>query len=312
MLELGYLLFGLGALWIGTELVIRGALVIASYYQLSQVFIGLTILAIGSDLPELIVAVEASILQLRGEEVSGIIVGNAIGSSLNQITIVLGIGGLLGYLTLSRRSIKQDGLVLLGVLLLLLLVSFDGSISRVEGITLLVVYVIYYLMLLYNEKVPRQLKKELPKKVWQNLVQLLGGIVLVIIASEVVVKNAISLAEIWGVSQSYIAIVFIALGTSLPELALSISAAVKKAPGLSVGNVIGSNIFDLLVPVGIGATISELDVEFNLIKRDMPILFIVTVLVLIFFYKMKGLQKKEAISLIALYLVYIMFKSLGL
>ena len=283
MAEFGYLVFGLGALWLGTELVIRGALAIANYFNLSQVFIGLTILAIGSDLPELIVAIEASVLQLQGEEVSGLIVGNAIGSSLNQITMVLGIGGLVGYLTLSRKAIKQNGLVLMGVLLLLFLVCYDGVITKVEGISLLVVYAVFYLLLLYGEKVPQRVKKELPKKIWQHLVQLLGGIALVIVASGIVVKSAISLAEIWGVSKSFIAIVFIALGTSLPELALTISAAVKKAPGLSVGNVIGSNIFDLLVPVGIGATISEIQIEPNLLWRDLPILFLITVLALTFF-----------------------------
>ncbi len=312
MTQLSTLVLGLGGLWLGTELVIRGALRIANYYNLSQVFIGLTILAIGSDLPELMVAIKASALQVQGKEASGLIIGNSIGSCLNQITIVLGIGGVIGYLTLSRKSVKRDGLVLMGVMILWFLVGYDGQISRIEGISLLTVYVIYYLMLLYGEKVPQRLKQDLPKRIWQELIFLAGGMLLVIIASEMVVKSAISLAELWGVSQSFVAIVFIALGTSLPELALSISASIKKAPGLSVGNIIGSNIFDLLIPVGIGATISELTVESNLLFRDLVFLFIVTGIVLIFFSKTKGLQKKEAVSLIALYIVYIGLKTAGM
>ncbi|MGI9544420.1 MAG: calcium/sodium antiporter [Cyclobacteriaceae bacterium] len=311
MLALIYLLLGLIGLWLGTELIIRGALTIAEYYKLSHVFIGLTILAIGTDLPELIVAIDASLLQNSGQETSGIIIGNALGSCLNQITIVLGIAGMLGYLTLTKKAIKQDGLVLVGAIILFFLVGFDGTISTIEGFSLIIVYLIYYVRLLYGEKVPEKLKKELPKKIWQNLIYLLGGIGLVIFTSDVVVNNAIALAELWDVPQSFIGIVFIALGTSLPELAISLNAARKKAVGLSVGNIIGSNIFDLMVPVGVGASLSDLDVASNLLWRDLPVLFLVTVVVLIFFSKKKGLQRKEAISLVGIYLLYVIIKVLG-
>lgn len=311
MWDLVYLICGLGALWAGTELVLRATLTIATHYQLSHVFIGLTILAIGSDLPELVVAIDASMLQLKGQETSGLIVGNALGSSFNQITVVLGIGGMVGYLTLSRKAIKRDGMVLLGVLVLFFLVAFDGRISRVEGISLVVVYLIYYSRLVYGEKIPQRLKKGVPQKLWKHLIYFFGGMLLVIVASDIVVNEGLALANAWGVSQSYIAIVFIALGTSLPELALSINAAAKGAPGLSVGNVIGSNIFDLLVPVGLGATISDLHFGKDLLWRDVPILFLITLLVLFFFYKNKGLQKKEAITLMVIYILYVVAKSLG-
>lgn len=304
-------MLGLTGLWLGTELIIKGALTIAEYYKLSHVFIGLTILAIGTDLPELIVAIDASLLQKSGQETSGIIIGNAIGSCLNQITIVLGIAGMVGYLTLTKKAIKQDGLVLVGAIILFFLVGFDGKISAIEGFSLIVVYLIYYVRLLYGEKVSEKLKKELPKKIWQNLIYLLSGIALVIFTSDVVVKNAISLAVLWEVPQSFIGIVFIALGTSLPELAISLNAARKKAVGLSVGNIIGSNIFDLMVPVGVGASLSELKVESNLIWRDLPVLFLVTVVVLVYFSKKKGLQRKEAISLVGIYLLYVVLKVLG-
>ena len=312
MWEFVYLIFGLLGLWLGTELVIRGALTIAEHYKLSQVFIGLTILAIGTDLPELVLAIDASLLQLKGVEASGLIVGNALGSCLNQISLVLGVAGILSYIKLSRQSLKQDGLVLMGSMFLFFLVSLDGKITRIEGFTLVTIYLIYYLMLLYGEKVPQRLKQELPQKVGQNLIYLLGGLVLVVVASDLVIKNGIKLAELWGVSQSFIGIVFIALGTSLPELVLSIGAVLKKAPGLSVGNIIGSNIFDILVPMGVGAAISELKVEQSLLYFDTPVLFVVTGLVLFFFYKKKGLQRKEAISLVSIYGIYIVLKTIGL
>jgi cation:H+ antiporter len=166
-------------------------------------------------------------------------------------------------------------------------------------------------MLLYGEKVSQKLKTEIPKKIWQLLIYLVGGFVLVVMSSDIVVTNSIVLAESWGVSQSFIAIVFIAVGTSLPELAISLGAVIKKSPGLSVGNIIGSNIFNLLVPVGLGAVLSDLHVEPNLLQRDVPFLFLITVVVLIFFSKKRGLQKKEAGSLIAVYLLYLVVKTLG-
>ena len=129
-----------------------------------------------------------------------------------------------------------------------------------------------------------------------------------IFTSELVVHNGIKLAERLGVSQSFIGIVLIGLGTSLPELAVSLNAAIKGASGLSVGNIIGSNIFDMLMPIGIGAIISPIAVDLNLIKFDLPFLFVLSALVLFFFRKKKGLQKKEAISLVIIYLLYVAFK----
>lgn len=316
MLDFFFLLIGLACLWLGAELVIRGALNVANYLKVSQIFIGVTILAIGTDLPELVVAIDASILQLAGKDASGIIIGNAIGSSLNQITLVLGTGAIVGHLFMTRKSIWKDGIVLLGSMLVLFLVSYDGTITQSDGIILLVVYGIYYLMLFYGEfygeEVSTQKKKQVPTKIWQNLIYLLGGLALVAVASDLVVDKSINLAKLWGVPQSYIALVFIALGTSLPELVLTISASFKKAPELSVGNIIGSNIFDLLVPVGIGAAISVQQIDTNLIWGDLLYLFAVTVLILTAFYYSQNLSRIWGFVLVFVYAAYVITKSLSL
>ena len=312
MQEIILILIGLFGLWLGTELVIKGAVNIAEFYNLSQVFVGLAILSIGTDLPEMVIAINASLHHAIGNtDTSGIIIGNAIGSSFSQISVVLGIVGLIGYLTLKKQHLFEDGIMLLGSVLLVVLLGFDGKITRVDGFVLVVVYLIYYFRLLHQERVGKKIKKKFSKHIRKDFLLLILGIVIVIFTSELVVDNAISLADNFGIRQSFVGIIIIGLGTSLPELALALNAIRKKASGLSVGNLIGSNIFDMLIPVGVGASISELSVEKSLLFFDLPFLFILSLLVLFFFYKKKGLQKVEAVVLIGLFVLYAALKIVG-
>ncbi|MDN5217195.1 sodium:calcium antiporter [Fulvivirgaceae bacterium BMA12] len=311
MFELFLLLIGLLGLWLGTEIIIKSALTIANYYQLSQVFIGLTILAVGTDLPEMVISINGSIQQLEGVYTSGVIFGNALGSCLSQLGLVLGVAGWFGYLSLTKSEIKQDGSVLIGSVVLLFLTAMDGVVSRTEGVILMLAYLIYYFSLLRREKVNAKIRKSVNGAIGYSLLLLLGGIVIVIVTSGLVVDNALALAERWQVKQSLVAIIIIGPGSSLPELALSVGAIMKKAAGLSVGNLIGSNIFDALMPVGIGAAISPLVVNQKLVYVEVSILFVLSFLVLLFFMCRKGLQKKESAALVAFYLLFIMYKLMG-
>ncbi len=312
MQEVFLILFGLIGLWLGTELVIKGAVNIAEYYKLSQVFVGLAILSIGTDLPEIVIAINAALHSaIENTDTSGIIIGNAIGSSFSQISLVLGSVGLFGYLTLKRRHLYEDGGMLLGSVLLVILLGIDGEITRVDGIVLIIVYLIYYFRLFHQERIGKKIKKKLSKHIRKDILFLITGITIVIFASELVVDNSITFAENFGIKQSFVGIIIIGLGTSLPELALALNAVRKKASGLSVGNLIGSNIFDMLIPVGVGASISELKIEKSLILFDLPFLFLLSFIVLFFFYKKKGLQKIEAVILIGLFVLYAALKIVG-
>jgi cation:H+ antiporter len=312
MQDIFLILLGLTGLWLGTELVIKGAVNIAEYYNLSQVFVGLAILSIGTDLPEIVIAINASLHNAMGNtDASGIIIGNAIGSSFSQISIVLGSAGLFGYLTLKKRQIFEDGVMLLGSVILVMLLSFDGKISRIDGIVLMVVYLIYYFRLYHQERIIKKIKKKFSKNITKDILLLIIGIVIIIFTSELVVDNSISFAENFGIRQSFVGIIIIGLGTSLPELALALNAARKKAGGLSVGNLIGSNIFDMLIPIGMGASISELKIEKSLLLFDLPFLLILSFIVLFFFYRKKGLQKKEAVILIGIFVFYAALKIAG-
>ena len=221
MQDIFLILLGLTGLWLGTELVIKGAVNIAEYYNLSQVFVGLAILSIGTDLPEIVIAINASLHNAIGNtDTSGIIIGNAIGSSFSQISLVLGSAGLFGYLTLKKRHLFEDGIMLLGSVILVILLSFDGKISRIDGIVLMVVYLIYYFRLYYQERIFKKIKKKFSKNITKDILFVTIGIVIIIFTSELVVDNSISFAENFGIRQSFVGIIIIGLGTSLPDLRL--------------------------------------------------------------------------------------------
>ncbi|MEQ8477213.1 sodium:calcium antiporter [Fulvivirga sp.] len=307
MLIFIYLICSLLGLWLGTEVLIKGALKIASFYNFSHVFIGLTVLAIGSDLPELFVAIKASLISNQGLDTSGIIVGNALGSSIAQISVILGIAGMAGYLTLTKKQLMGEGLIMPLSIVLTFLVAYDGVISLTDGLILILAYLVYYISLLRLEKVTAHETKQ-KGRAWPYILYILAGGFLVIYASDLVVENAIILAESWGIRQTFIGIIIISLGTSLPELAVSLNAAIKGSAGLSVGNLIGSNIFDLWIPVGVASIIAPIQVNINYLIPDFIVLLAVSCLILIFFNKTKGLQKKEALGLIVFYIVYLGYK----
>lgn len=307
-MALSFLLLGLLALWAGTELLLKGVMRVADHYGLSHVFTGLVILSVITDLPETAIAIASSLKQLKGIEASGLIIGNSIGSSLAQITAILGISGLYGYFTLTKEQMFEDGAFLLGSVALLFFLALDGSITMAEGASMLVIYLLYYWVMMRREKVALKLKKERIKKLYLVIFYIVAGTLILISGSELAVRNAIVLAEQWGISQSFVGMVVIGISTSLPELAVSIAAAFKKAPGLSVGNIIGSNIYDILVPVGLSAVIFPLTFEKKIIHIDVPFLLVVSFLVLFFFGKKKGLQKKEAITLILLFVLFNLYK----
>lgn len=313
MIELILLLVGLLGLWGGTEMVIKGAMNIADYYKLSQMFVGITILAIGTDLPEMFVAVDAALQKKYAlVDTSGLIMGNALGSSMSQITLILGIAALFGTLTYLRKSLYADGLMILFSIVIVFILGYDGIISRKEGLIMILVYLIYYTRLFQQEKVLSKVNEvKFNGRLWWNVVLLIVGLFVVAFASKLVVENGVKLAVALNMRQSLVGILFIGLGTSLPELALSINAAVKKANNLSVGNLIGSNIFDLLMPVGLGASIAGLEFNRNLILIDVPILLVVTLTALIFFHRQRGLRRNEGIVMIAMFLIYAIAKISG-
>lgn len=308
VLEVIYIILGLLGLWLGTRWIISGAVNLSYRLKLSHTFIGVGILAIGTDLPEMFVSVKASILQLGGTEASGIITGNAIGSCIGQISLILGISALFIKFIVPKKEIILNGVALILSIALLFFFGLNGKISRWEGGTLVLIYVIYYIILLKSGS--RQTDSQdsfRPKKIIWIIILFLTGFSVLILSSHFVVENAMGIANRYGLAQSFVGIIIIGVGTSLPELAVSIGAAFKKAPGMSIGNIIGSNIFDGLIPIGIGGLISSTKFEKNLLIFDLPILFFSTILVMVFLIR-KGISRTEGIVMLTLFLIYLAAK----
>jgi cation:H+ antiporter len=308
MLEFVILVAGLLGLWLGTELVVRGAINVAAHMGLSESFIGMTILAIGTDLPEWVMSVIAGVHRLGGTETSGVLIGNAIGSGIGQFGVVLGITGLIGYVPLGKRQLQQGATWLFASLAVLTLVAIDGGISRTEGAVLLIVYIVYYVSLVRREAALDKVRRKTDPTLKISILYLAGGLIVVGASSHFVIESALSLAETLGFSQTFIGVIIIGFGTSVPELAISVGAMMRKSPGLSVGNLIGSNIFDTLVPIGTGAVIAGLKVSSETLTVDLPALAILTALVVLFLGLRKGLQRREALVLLIAYFLFAGYK----
>ena len=307
-MNLVLVILGLVALWQGTDFALEGALRISSRFGVSRGFVGLTVLAIGTGLPELVVGVVGGMEQLAGVEASGVVVGNMTGSVVTQGAVVLGVSGLLSHLRLAPRMIRRDGIILLLAIGLFALVGSDGRIVRSEGAVLIVGYAIYLVALFQAERSGKDAPKPTEGRAIVDLLTVTLGLATVVVAAHVVVVNAISIADDWNVSQTVVGIFLVGAGTSLPELALSVRAAAKGQSSMSVGNVIGSNTFDLMVPVGASSAIFPLTVSRDVMIIDIPVMAIVTVTALVFFIRKKGLQKGEALTLLVMYGAYLILR----
>ena len=311
-MEFFLLITGLLGLWIGTELTISGALSIAKRLSLSEFLVGVVILSVGSDLPELAIAIDAGIKNSLGGNASGVVLGTTIGSIIGQIGFVLGVTGLLGYLVLPLRYIFRHGAVLLGANICLFLAALDGTVSRTEGLMLITLYVIYVFSLLRGERAHTDERKIIAENRLNPWVILVIGLIVVMGSSELTVESVLTLANRLHINEAFISIVIIGLGSSLPELSISVSAIIKGKAQLSVGNIIGSNILDTLLPIGITSVISPLLFDRAFLLFDLPYIFLLTVITLSFFVRVRGLQKKEAGIILALYLLYLLIKFLQL
>ena len=305
------LIVGLAGLWFGTEVTIHGAVSIAKRYGVSKFIIGLVILSIGSDLPELSIAVDAGLKNLGGGNYSDVVVRSSLGSSLGQIGFVLGFVCLLSYLTLPLQIIYRHGASLLGSLALVALFGWDGIVSFTEGAALLLFYAIYLVALLneVNGGTAVEQSGELP--LIRSLLYIAVGLAIVVGSAEMTVSSAVGVARTLGLSESVVAVILIGLGSSLPELTISVAAVAKGHHRLSVGNLIGSNVFDTLVPIGAAAVIAPLSFDQGLLRFELPYLFVVTALVMFFFLHKRGIQRWEAAVVLGLYCAYVLIKLTG-
>jgi cation:H+ antiporter len=310
-MEVVLLILGLAGLWFGTEVTIRGAVSTAKRYGVSEFIVGVVILSVGSDLPELAIAIDAGLKNLAGGDFSDVVVGSAMGSLLGQIGFVLGFVGLLSRLTLSRGLIYRHGSTLLGSLILVALFGADGQVTLTEGLALLLVYAIYLVAILGEVNGNGGLEQTGELSLPRSILYLAVGLTVVVGSAELTVSSAVDVARLLGLSDAVVAIILIGLGSSLPELTISVAAVLKGHYRMSVGNLIGSNVFDTLVPIGAAAIIAPLSFDKGMLYFEVPYLLFLTALVIFFFLQRRSIRRPEAAVVLGIYCVYVLIKLTG-
>ena len=258
ILEIVFLVLGFVMLVKGADWFVEGAAGIASKFGIPQLVVGLTIVAMGTSAPEAAVSITAA---LKGT--ADIAVGNVVGSNILNILIILGLTGLITSVAVQKSTLFIEipyMLLITGVLLVMGMMG--NSINLVEGIILWVLFIIYlgYLFVLAKKgKAEEEEKEERP--LWKLLLYALIGGVVVVLGSNVAVDSATSIAQIIGLSEKFIGLTIVALGTSLPELVTSVTAAKKGNADIAIGNIVGSNIFNILFVLGTSALIIPITFE---------------------------------------------------
>ena len=301
------LLFGFAILIGGGNILVDGAVAVAKRLHVSPLLIGLTLIGFGTSTPELMTSLFAAAM-----DAEGIAVGNVVGSNIANIFLVLGVAASIYAIPVNTKSFKRDSLFLCiatGVLVFALLL---GRIGFIIGFLMCATlgYYVYYSYKTEQQKAPTEIKnipvshkKNNHKDIGLAVAKTVAGIILTVVGARVLVINSVVLAERWGVSETVIGLTIVALGTSLPELATSIIASLKKHSDLAWGNVIGSNIYNALFILGTTALIVPVNVPRN-ISIDVLIMLLATALLLYFGHRGR-LPKWGGWLFCALYILYV-------
>ncbi len=295
-----YLLIGSVLLYFGADWMIKSSVHIASKLNISRFVIGLTIVAFGTSLPELGVSLKAALFNK-----SDIVIGNIIGSNITNVLLVLGISSMLSPILISFSKIKKDILIYLFVCVLLIFLLQNGILERWEGVLLFTGIIFYTIHSFITDKSHDE-EFEDPFATWpRTIIFLVLGIILLYIGSESFIKGAVDFAKIIGVSDLIIGMSVVALGTSLPELVTSVFAAVKKEHSISVGNIIGSNLFNILSVLGLVSFIKPLSVETSIFRFEIPIMIGAGLLLVPISLRQKPISKVISLSMLFCYSVFI-------
>ncbi|MBN1118716.1 MAG: calcium/sodium antiporter [Bacteroidales bacterium] len=311
MEEYFYLLIGFVLLLFSGKYLVRGSVVIANHFKISKLVVGVTIVSLGTSAPEMFVS---SIASYTG--FPQIALGNVIGSNSANIALVLAITAIIIPIPVRKNSVKIDAPFMVIVSLLFYILLLDYRVSRVEGVLFLVLLVSYTLFIVYKsrrEDKVEEIDEDKKTSIAIALLMVILSIAGLAFGSDLLVDNAAKIAEDFGVSQRVIAITLIAFGTSLPELTTSLIAALRKEMDISIGNIIGSNIFNILAVIGVSAIASPMDISAadasRIVTFDMYWMLGISVALFLFILPFKGgiLTRFKGIVLFLIYCVYLYF-----
>jgi cation:H+ antiporter len=303
-----YIIGGLILLYFGANWLVQGAITLALHLGLSPLIVGLTVVALGTSVPEALVSIQAAI----GHQ-GGIALGNVIGSNILNIALILGLSSLIHPLKVDSHIVKADVPLLTGATFMLVVLLEDFHISRMEGAFLLlciVGYVAGNIMTVKRDspaenKIEGMEVPENPRKtLWRDVGFLVLGIITLGFGANFLVSGAVDLARIFGLSEALIGLTIVSIGTGTPELATALMATFRKTPDLAIGNAVGSNIFNIMFVLGIAGLVAPLDGK-GISSVDLYVMLGVTILLLPTVWTGRILDRKEGFLFLAIYVGYL-------
>ena len=297
-----YLLFvvGLLGLFFGGEYLVRGASAIARRAGLSPMLIGLTVVGFGTSAPELLVSLEAA---LAGQP--AIAIGNVLGSNIANILLILGVSAVIAPLLIPFRHLWRDlGFMLLATAAIWIML-LDGSVTRLEGVALMGGLIVFLAVAILTGKTVEDDELTPLPPIWKAAAFTLGGLVLLVIGARLLVDSATGIARTFGISEAVIGLTIVAVGTSLPELATSVIAAMRRQTEIAVGNVVGSNIFNIFGILGLTAMIAPIPSDARFASIDMPWVAGTAIGLTLIAALAGGIPRLAGAALLAVYAAYV-------
>ena len=303
-----YITGGLVLLYFGADWLVQGAITLALHLGLSPLIVGLTVVALGTSIPEALVSVQAAI----GHQ-GGIAIGNVVGSNILNIAMILGLSALISPLKVDSHIVKADVPLLAGATFMLVVLLEDFHISRMEGAFLLLCIVGYVVgnIMTVKKTSPEdnkidglEVQEDSGKTFWRDIALLIVGIITLGFGANFLVTGAVDLARIWGLSEALIGLTIVSIGTGTPELATALMAAYRKSADLAIGNAVGSNLFNIMFVLGIAGLVAPLDAT-GINPSDLYVMLAVTLLLLPTVWTGRVLDRKEGFMFLAIYVGYI-------
>ena len=296
------LIFGIVVVLKSADWLTNGAVGLATKLGISQIVIGLTIVAIGTSMPEFFVSIVSAI-----KGTPDLAVGNIVGSNIFNVLLIVGVAAAVAPIAIQRATVRRDIPIAIVASIMQTFMMLDDNISRIDALILFAAFIAFIWITLRNSKNDANEKDASTEKViptWKSVLFIIFGLVGLVLGSNIFVDNASSLAHGWGISDAVIGLTIVAGGTSLPELATSAVAARKGDSGIAIGNVLGSNVFNILMILGLTGIISPMHIQ-NITYIDMAVMVISMALFWLFSFTKLRVERWEGCVLIACFLGYI-------
>ena len=294
-------------LYFGAEWLVRGSVAISNRLGISQLVIGLTVVAFGTSTPELAVSISSAMQGL-----SDVALGNVVGSNIVNIGLILGVSAIISPILVSKSAIRKEVPIMIGVAFLLLAILIDGKLDIIDGAILVAGIIVFTWFSYRSSKKDSDIEMVQSNQVLEKItssksIMLIAiGLALLTVGSFLTVDNAVIIATSFGISELFIGLTLVAIGTSLPELITSIVAAKKGHADLSIGNIVGSNIFNILAILGISSLISGITASEQILV-DIGVMLAFSLVLIPIMKSGFVISRKEGIALIAGYVVYVAF-----